>query len=196
MKQTGEQWRVFVAMELPADVRRGVMDHIDRLRKSMPEVRASWSRDENLHLTLKFLGDVPVANADALSKGAEHAARVVAPFEIIVGGCGAFPPQGYPRVLWIGIEDSSGHLRTLHEALESECAKIGFARDERQFHPHLTIARVRSPQGSRRLAELHEEIGFAPLRVKVSDLCVVRSELSSEGSRHTPISQHKFSAGM
>lgn len=190
----GETWRVFVAIELPSDVRQRIAEHIDRLRESIPEARASWSREGNLHFTLKFLGDIPVAKTEALSQATQNAANMIRPFELIIGACGAFPSHGQPRVLWIGTEDPSGQLALLHTALEDECVKAGFPREARPFHPHLTIARVRQPKGSRQLAVLHKETGFEPETVRVSELTVIRSELRSEGSRHTIISRHTFSS--
>ncbi|HVS81765.1 MAG TPA: RNA 2',3'-cyclic phosphodiesterase [Pyrinomonadaceae bacterium] len=194
--EISNKWRVFVAIELPAPVRRELIKHIDRLRDSIPEARASWSREDNLHLTLKFLGDIPVTNVEQLSAAASIAASKVGPFEIVVEACGSFPPRGQPRVLWIGIDDPSGKLSELNRALEDECAKAGFAREPRVFHPHLTIARIRKPQGSRRLAVMHKEIGFNREIVRVLEMLVIRSELRSEGSRHTIVSRHAFSPSM
>jgi 2'-5' RNA ligase len=187
-----ESWRIFIAIELPASTRLRLKDHIDRLRDALPDARASWSREENLHLTLKFLGDTPVSQIETLSEVAKRAASNAIPFELIVSGVGAFPPRGQPRVLWIGIEDTSEQLGKLQQALEDECDKEGFARETRPFHPHLTIARLRKPHGSRELAALHEEMGFETETVRASALVVVRSELRSEGSRHTVISRHEF----
>jgi len=187
-----ESWRVFIAIELPASARQRLKDHIDRLRDALPDARASWSREENLHLTLKFLGDTPVSQIEPLSQATKRAASEALPFELIIRGCGAFPPGGQPRVLWIGIEDLSGQLGKLQRALEDESDKEGFAREARPFHPHLTIARLRRPHGSRQLAALHEELGFEAETVRASALAVVRSELGSEGSRHTVISRHEF----
>ena len=118
----------------------------------------------------------------------------VEPFEIVVEGCGAFPPRGQARVLWIGIDDLSGQLAFLHTALEDECARASFSREERPFHPHLTIARIRKAHDSRHLAAVHKEIGFDPQTVRASELAVIRSELRREGSRHTIISRHAFSS--
>jgi 2'-5' RNA ligase len=190
--EISNKWRVFVAIELPASVRRKLTEHIDRLRDSVAEARASWVREENLHLTLKFLGDTSVTSVEKLSATADIAASNVEPFEIVVEGCGAFPPKGQPRVLWVGIEDPSRQLALLHMALEDECAKVGFSREERPFHPHLTIARIRKPHDSRHLAAIHNEVGFEPATVRAAELTVIRSELRSEGSRHTVISQHSF----
>jgi 2'-5' RNA ligase len=190
MKTPIAHWRVFIAIELPRDVRTCLAEHIKALRDAVSEVRASWSREENLHLTLKFLGDIPATNVEKLSAAASIAASKVGPFEIVVGDCGSFPPKGQPRVLWIGIDDPSGKLSELYRALADECAKAGFAREPRSFHPHLTIARIRQPHGSRQLAAMHTEIGFNREIVRVSEMSVIRSELRSEGSKHTVISRH------
>jgi len=192
MKAQSEQWRVFIAIELPSNVRKSLSDHINCLRKALPDVHASWSREENLHLTLKFLGDTPVAKIEALAQAAQRAAMRSRHFELVVGRCGSFPPRGQPRVLWIGIDDPTAELTKLHRTLEDECAKAEFAREGRPFHPHLTIARLRKPQGSRQLAKLHEEMGFTDQQVSVSEVVLFRSELLSEGSRHTAISRHRF----
>jgi RNA 2',3'-cyclic 3'-phosphodiesterase len=193
MKTAIEHWRVFIAIELPSNIRKRVADHIDALRHSVPEARASWSREDNLHLTLKFLGDIPVTNVEQLSAAASLAATKIERFEIFVENCAAFPLKGQPRVLWIGIDDSSGKLCELNRALEDECANAGFARESRAFHPHFTIARLRHPHGSRQLAARHKELGFNREAIGVLELAVIRSELRSEGSKHTTISRHALS---
>ena len=110
----GATWRVFVAIDLPAEVRRHITLHAARLREQLPEVHASWNREENIHLTLKFLGDLPISKVEALSRAAERAAGLVQPFELRVEGCGSFPPHGAPRVLWIGIDDPTGNAHCFH----------------------------------------------------------------------------------
>ena len=185
-----ESWRLFIAIELPSSVRRSVQDHINQLRQAVPEARASWIREENLHLTIKFLGDTPVTKVETLSQAAQRAARQVFPFELVIGGGGTFPARGQPRVLWIGIEDPTNNQTKLQRALEDECESAGFPREARPFHPHLTIARLRQPHGARRLGELHQEIGFDPFSVNIRDVCSIRSELRSEGSRYTVLSRH------
>lgn len=186
-----ERWRVFIAIELPSETRASVAAHVARLRAAVPGVRASWPRPENLHLTLKFLGEMTPAKAVALKDAASRAALHSQSFTLALSGTGAFPPSGNPRVLWLGIEDPSGALLArLHWQLEEECAMAGFAREERRFHPHLTLARIRAPQGARRLAESHQQTGFERMEFTVSDILVLRSELSPGGSRYTEISRH------
>ncbi len=187
-----ESWRTFIAIEPPQTVRPKIKEHIDRLRSALPDVRASWTREDNLHLTLKFLGDVPVNQIEPLSEALKRAATQTPGFELIIRGCGSFPPRGKPNVVWIGIEDPSSNLRKLQASVEDECAKAGFDRDPRLFHPHLTIARLRNPKGARSLSELHQEIGFEPVSAEVSDVCLIRSELSSAGSMYTVIARHEF----
>lgn len=187
-----ERWRVFCAVELPPEVRARTSDHAARLRECSTQTRASWPRADNLHLTLKFLGEIAQTRVEELSIAASRAALSVQPFNLTIEGAGAFPPRGLPRVIWLGINDSSGSLARLQSNLEEECAAAGFAREERPFHPHLTLARIRAPQGARELARLHRETGFAAIEFPVTELVVMRSELGAGGSRYTEISRHEL----
>ena len=182
--------RTFVAIELPRAVRAKVIEHIEQLRRELPYARASWSREHNLHLTLKFLGNVPVNEIPQLSDAIARAVSGVKPFELTVAGCGVFPPRGKPNVLWIGVENRTGELNELYRQIEDECASAGFAREQRSFHPHLTIARLRKPGNERRLAEVHQNFGFPPELFPVSEVVVFKSELLREGSKHSAISRH------
>jgi 2'-5' RNA ligase len=187
-------YRTFIAIEIPADLRAIVIDYIRQLRDKVPDVGASWSREDNLHLTLKFLGDVPVARIGKVSAATSAAAaRAAGPFEVILSGSGVFPTRGKPAVLWIGIEDPRGGLHEVQQKLEEECAVRGFTRDARAFHPHLTIARIRKPHGAKDLATDHVALDFPAQTFTAKELVVFRSELLPQGSRHTAISRHALS---
>ncbi|HEV7889930.1 MAG TPA: RNA 2',3'-cyclic phosphodiesterase [Pyrinomonadaceae bacterium] len=190
--ETPKPLRVFCSVELPDELRSRVAERARRLRTDFPDVRASWEKPEKLHLTLKFLGDVEPARVEALSSAAARAAANREPFELIIEEPGTFPPHGQPRVLWLGIVDASGSLALMQRALETECAAVGFPRESRDFRPHLTLARIRSPQGARELAAAHRETPFEPQRFKVSELVVMRSELGPGGSRYTPLSRRRL----
>jgi len=181
--------RVFCAIDLPDNVRERSRRHIARLRDALPQTQASWSRDQ-IHLTLKFLGEIANSRVESLSQAAFRSVEGLSPFEVFVEETGAFAKHGQPRVLWIGVTDPSRKLTALHARLEEECAKAGFAKEQRPFHPHLTLARLRKAQGARTLASVHKELGFEPVEVTVSELLVMRSELGNEGSKHTVISRH------
>lgn len=189
-QRNNETWRVFCAIELPSLVIEKISEHIDRLRAAAPDSPASWSRPENVHLTLKFIGEIAQNRVADLSEAAAAAVAGFSPFEIAIRNTGSFPKRGTPRVFWIGIDDYSGRLAQLQAKLEDECLRLGFEKEARTFNPHLTIARGRKPQGARALAAAHKEMGFASTEVRVKELTVIRSELSSAGSNYTVISRH------
>jgi RNA 2',3'-cyclic 3'-phosphodiesterase len=188
-------WRVFCAVELPEAVKERLIGHIVRLKEAAPDAQASWSRADNIHLTLKFLGDIPEASVRNLSEAASRAVAGVATFTISLERTGVFPPHGSPRVLWIGVNDFEGKLGELHKRLEAEGEKAGFPSESRNFHPHLTLARLRKPQHARTLASAHKAMDFKAAEIVVSDLLVIRSELSSQGAKYSTISRHPLATG-
>jgi 2'-5' RNA ligase len=187
-----EVWRVFCAVELPDVVRARLEEHVQRLRKEFPDAAASWSRVENIHLTLKFFGNVEVNQIACISEAAERAVRQFSTFQIRVGETGVFPRPSRPQVLWIGVNDPSGQLTALQEKFEDECAAEGFPKEDRAYHPHLTIARLRRPEGARHLADTHLKMQFGPIDVELKELVVFRSELSPKGSKYSVISAADF----
>ena len=186
-------WRVFCAIELPESVRALMMRHAAQLQEAVPEAKASWARDANLHLTLKFLGEIPATSVPDLSNAASRVVAGLTPFTIRLEQMGVFPKHGSPRVLWIGINDFTGKLGELQQRLEDEAVKEGFEKDHRAFHPHLTVARPRQPHHARTLANAHRQMEFESTEITVSELLVIRSELSSAGSKYTIISRHALS---
>jgi len=185
---TAEVWRVFCAIELPVEVRARLEDHVSQLRKEVPDVAASWSRVENIHLTLKFFGDVEVNRIPPISEAAARAVKEFSTFQIGVGGTGVFPRASRAQVLWIGVSDPSGQLTALQDKFENECAGEGFPKEDRAYRPHLTIARLRKPEGARQVADTHVRMQFEPIELAVKELVVFRSELSPKGSKYTVIS--------
>jgi len=187
-----KEWRVFCAFDLPDVVRVRLEDHILRLRKEVSDAAASWSRVENIHLTLKFFGNVEVKRIEKISEIAERVVKEFSTFQIGVGETGVFPRPSRPQVLWIGVSDPSGQLSALQEKFENECAAEGFEKEDRAYRPHLTIARLRKPEGARHLADAHLQMKFEMIEVRLKELVIFRSELSSKGSRYTPISRVSF----
>jgi len=184
------QWRVFCAVELPEVVRAQLQEHILRLRKEVPDAAASWSRVENIHLTLKFFGNVAVDRIPAISTAASRTVAEFSTFPIGLGETGVFPRPSRPQVLWIGVSDRSGQLSALQERLENEFAADGFPKEDRAYRPHLTIARIRKPEGARRLADAHLKMNYPTSEIELNELILFRSELSPKGSRYTAISKH------
>lgn len=187
---TDDRWRVFCAIDLPGTARLRVMKHIERLRSLLPEVKASWSRETNLHFTLKFVGEIQRNSVAEFSNAVSRAVKGVAPISVVLEGTGVFPKRRDPRVLWLGIADPEGRLADLHSRVERECFAVGFPKEQRPFHPHLTLARLRTRGNAGALAHAHEELTFESHSIEVGELLVIRSELSSAGSKYTVVSRH------
>ena len=134
--------RLFIAINLPADVRSQVIAAATSLRDTAPE--ASWAREERLHFTLKFLGDVPDSRVDDLAAALAAVTGQHREFLMALGGIGAFPNFRRARVVWIGIEQEA-RLELLHHDVELACESLGFELEGRPFRPHLTLARVKHP---------------------------------------------------
>ena len=183
---------MFLAVELSPEVCAQLREHIAKLRAQAPDAAASWSRVENIHLTLKFFGNVATARVAAITEAASRAVQEFSSFEITIGDTGVFPNPRRAQVLWVGVGDPSGKLSALQARLEKECATVGFEKEDRVYRPHLTIARIRKPHGDRQLADAHLQMKFTPVAVGLRELVLFRSELSSKGSKYTPISRHRL----
>jgi 2'-5' RNA ligase len=162
------------------------------MRDAVPEAAASWSRPENIHLTVKFFGNVDPQRVPAISAAAAQVVKEFSPIQIGVGTTGVFPRPSRPQVLWIGIDDPSHALTVLQKKLENEFAREGFPQEGRAFRPHLTIARIRKPHDAARLAQTHLETKFETVELTLNELVLFRSELSSKGSKYTAISWHRL----
>ena len=187
-----QTFRTFCAIELTENIRSQIQSYINQLRAAVPESHASWTRIENIHLTLKFFGDVDESSIAKIAKAGDRAVVDCSPFDILIKGSGSFPKPSQARVLWIGVEDPSGKLNELNRRFENECSNEGFAEEDRTFRPHLTIARIRKPTGVKTLAETHQELGFESMKLTVNELVIFRSELSSKGSKYTALSRHNL----
>ena len=187
---TETTWRVFGAIEIPAEIRERISEHSQQLHTAQPDVQASWTKPDNIHLTLKFFGNISQQQVLQVSVAASRTVEGFEPFQLRIDGAGAFPERGPARVLWIGINDSKGQLAALQRKFDDECQREGFEREARAFNPHLTVARLRSPRGARALADKHKQIRFEPADIEVNRLVVFRSQLSPKGSRYSIISEH------
>ena len=150
--------RTFIAVELGSSVIKRAGDLIDKLRVADAEV--NWVRPQQMHLTLKFLGDVADTDTPDICNVVSKVASQFEPFEIIFRGAGAFPDIQRARTLWIGLGDGAEELKALQSKIDDALkAELGYSREARGFHPHLTIGRVKnaSPQGRGDLAKLLEK---------------------------------------
>lgn len=183
-RKPGDSIRTFICIEIPARVKESIEELQRGLRRT--DAPVSWAKPSNIHLTLKFLGDVTRSKIERVTQAVERAAGSIAPFEIEVSGAGCFPSPRSPRVLWIGLAGLSDSLTQLHARIEDELYSEGFPREAKRFSPHLTIGRVRAPKNASRLAEELLATGFEPENFRAYEVIVMKSELKPTGSVYTP----------
>lgn len=180
--------RLFVGLPLPADLREAAGRLLADLRRAAPK-GVAWSAPENLHVTLKFLGAVEADRLAEMKAAAASVAEGAPAFETEVAGLGAFPNAKRPRVIWLGCGEAP-ELRALERRAEDAFAALGFAREERPFHPHVTLGRVKDPgAGATALRRAEEGVRDA-LRLgrwRVTEVALFRSVLDSRGAAYLPL---------
>ncbi len=170
--------RIFVATGFPSEVRAAIEDRLATV--SLPGRRvdpADW------HITLRFLGDIAVVAFERLLAALDEC-RLPPPFELRLGGVGAFPQARKAAVVWVGLEEGTARLRGLQEEVEQACEGVGLGREERPFRPHVTLSRIRPPSDVRRLVDQFPPLG---IRSPVGEVVVLRSRLQPDGPRYEPL---------
>lgn len=181
--------RAFVAIEVSDDLRRSLRRLQERLEPVAKGVR--WVKPELVHLTLKFLGEVPDFAAPRACALVGDCAKEVRPFSLTFSGLGAFPSPDRPRVIWTGAEDDPAVMAELSSALDKALTEVGVGREKRGFRPHLTLGRVRRPRPQPDLAlELRKGSGETFGEVLVTEIVLMQSELRPSGPIYTPLSRH------
>ena len=178
--------RTFIAIPLPEAVQDKVDALLSDLRKADAAVR--WVPARNLHLTLKFLGDVAEARLEELYVGIRMATEGIEPFRITLTGLGAFPNARRPRVLWIGM-DVPEAMQRLYENIEKDLSRLHFPKEKRRFSPHLTIGRVKGLRGMERLMSVVERTEFGPETVSVARIVAMKSDLRPTGAVYAPLKE-------
>lgn len=180
--------RAFIAIDLPSDLQKRLDQMIVSLKQRFDRSTVRWVPATNLHLTLKFLGDVSVTNLDLLKEVLQTVASEHPCFEFSVGGLGAFPTMRRPRVIWVGIE-APAELFSVQSALENRLGRLGYTPEERPFSAHLTLGRVTrtaDPLDVQKIAQGLQatKIGFLGA-VQVNQLHLYRSDLEPGGAEYT-----------
>ena len=177
--------RSFIAVDLPAEIRERVLAAAVSLSPALPEGAVRWSRKvENLHVTLKFLGNVAIGRLDRLGQALVARLGVVPPFSIGVRGFGAFPSLRAASIIWAGIEDPQQHLARVAAVVEDVAASHGFVSEERTFRGHVTVGRAkeRAYVDVRQALRSLTEHAFG--EVAVSEVSIYESRLGREGSTY------------
>lgn len=190
--------RSFVAIDLPEGIKDALEEVAAEQRALVPERSVRWSRIAGIHLTLKFLGNVAKADVPAIMGVLEQICADHAPFSFTVSGLGCFPNRRRPRVLWVGVEEDAGKLAGLQRDVERHLEPLGFEREKRAFHPHLTLGRARRGVSSYDQARIGEVVASSDVEqlgdVYVEKIHLMRSDLRSDGAVYTSLKSFTLGA--
>lgn len=182
-----------MAVVPPAGVRAALADEIARLSAVARDV--AWVAPDNLHVTLKFLGQAPAESLEPIADALAGVAGRHPVFDLDVLGLGAFPTLTRARVIWAGLADGAPRLAELAGSVEDVLVPLGFAPEGRPFAAHVTLGRMREPRRDDRLAAaLSAGASRAFGRFRVEDLILMRSDLSPRGARYTPLRASRLAA--
>jgi len=183
--------RCFIAIAIPEPVRVRIAESLAVLRRRRDDAR--WVPPENLHISLAFLGEVPENQINGLSGILTAVSNGAGPFTLKICGAGTFGPPRHPRVLWAGIS-SSPDLPALHKALSARLREHGFPADDRDYSPHVTLARFTRPGNTRPVTEWLEQCGQTEFgMVDAREILLMESVLGPQGAKYRPMKFFRFS---
>lgn len=180
--------RTFIAIELPQDIKDILGRLQDKLKKCGADVK--WVKSDNIHLTLKFLGEIEEEKLNEINRIIEDIAKDKPEFKVALFELGAFPNVNHPKIIWVGIKDANNEIELIAEELEEKLESLGIPKEERKFSAHITIGRIKSQLNLNKLTEalnilrdefLKEDLGFT-----VAKITVFKSTLNPSG----PLYEH------
>lgn len=177
--------RTFIAIELPESVKSSLSELQRELKACRADIR--WVKPDNIHLTLKFLGDTDEKTVNKIVEAVKGACGGFSRFTVVIKGVGVFPDMRVPKVLWVGAAENDS-LSGLQKAVEEALAKLGFPSEKRRFRPHLTLGRFKSSFGKEGLYDKMEKLkDVSAGAIEVSSIYLIKSELTSSGAEYTQI---------
>jgi 2'-5' RNA ligase len=187
--------RAFIAIDLSVDIQRRLDEVIENFKRQLPHIPIRWVPAANIHLTLKFLGDVSLSNLSVLTDMIQAEISAHHQFDISVGGAGAFPNLRQPRIIWVGVE-APAELSAVQNGIEATTSRLGYDREDRAFSPHLTLGRVSrnaTAQDAKVISKILETttVGFLGATC-IERVNLYRSDLQPTGAVYTQI----FSASL
>ncbi|MCK4261809.1 RNA 2',3'-cyclic phosphodiesterase [bacterium] len=199
-----EKIRTFIAVRLDVQIRSKLASIQDELKK--PQADVKWVSPENIHITLKFLGYILGSQLKDIFKATDESVKEIRPFALSFSGLGVFPKLQNPRVIWVGANEDEwkgkekregkGNLSRISRNLEEILSRCGFKREERQFHPHLTLGRVKSPKNRDSLIKaIESEKDRSAGSMEVKEVAVMQSLLKPEGAEYSALHVSRLRKG-
>lgn len=186
--------RLFTAVDLSESVRKRALEFIEQLRPAASGVK--WMDESQLHITLKFLGEVAEEHVPEIRDVMTTAARSIEPFEIEVAGAGSFPTLKRPNTLWLGVRQGSDLLDRLFRAIQRPLVKLRFPREERRFTPHLTLGRLKHGlRASAGLADTLQDFSdYSAGTSLINEVVLYESQLLPDGPIYRPLARARLGA--
>jgi RNA 2',3'-cyclic 3'-phosphodiesterase len=175
--------RTFVAIDVPRQIKMELDKLIGELRPFAPDIR--WVKSANLHLTLRFLGDIPQTAVSGLASEIGMNISDFESFNLSLAGIGGFPNLHKPRVIWLGGGDGQDRLYELAPKIEKACIDCGFGNADKPFSSHLTIGRVKFPKGLESLVSYIQRLNYSSPIFPVEEVVIFKSDLLPSGPRYT-----------
>ncbi|MBT3338599.1 MAG: RNA 2',3'-cyclic phosphodiesterase [Anaerolineae bacterium] len=178
--------RVFIAVEIPPHLKEKLHQETESLRREINRPLVRWVPVENIHLTLKFLGEKPLSKLDALKESLAEEVAHHAPFEISIRNLGVFASFSRPRVIWAGVGEDNGKLLSLQKSVERAASRMGSVPEKKRFSAHLTLARVKQGivqserENIRTIIEANQRLNFG--RIQVNSIHLFESQLKPTGA--------------
>lgn len=184
------QIRVFIAVDLPPAIQESVEKQTAPLRRTLGDDLIRWVPAQNMHLTLKFIGNIAASHLDFLKQMLTQSVNSQRQFDLQIGGIGSFPNLKRPRVLWVGIH-APADLTSLQKNLEAGAVRLGYEKEERGFSPHLTLGRVRQNVSAADLQRIRSALENTQIgRIGTATIEAVhlyKSDLHTDGSIYTKL---------
>lgn len=182
--------RVFIAIELNQQTLHAIEKQTARLRQTVGNDIIRWVPSQNMHLTLKFIGDIAASHVDFLKQLIMQEAASHSKFEMQIGGLGSFPNSRMPRILWVGLH-APPELASLHKGIETGASRLGYEKEERPFSPHLTLGRARQNIDPAELTKVRAALDTIQLgniaNTRVDSVHLFKSDLQPGGSVYTKL---------
>ena len=184
--------RSFIAIETPEEIRNKIFETFDRVRRQTSGIK--WAEPAGMHLTLKFLGDVEASLIEEeIIPRLDLSLSPESSLQLTVGGVGLFPSLHKPRVFWVGIGGDAVGLKRIQSKIERDLKDLPVHHEDREFHPHLTLGRIKAPNSKNlwaKILEEYEKIDFGSFAA--GSIVLFKSELTRAGANYTKLKEFKF----
>ncbi|MCD6595753.1 RNA 2',3'-cyclic phosphodiesterase [bacterium] len=190
MNQNDDKIRTFFAIEIPDNFRKSIKNNVIDVLNKLP-VKVKWVTEQNIHITVRFIGEIEIAKIDDIVDNVNKSIGTIGEIKLELSRIGYFGKNS-PKVIWIGLNGDIDKLEKIHEKIEHACRDAGSKADYKEFSPHITFGRVKSPSHTSELIETIKNIEIPKLNFKTDELVLFKSTLTPAGPIYEAIERLKF----